>query len=111
LCAAVYDLGELGLELVDLPLNQQQRLIFSFFSKQSPKATQKKPDQKSQAAKDEEDKKKWISRFHYWGFVELQKPQGVFQDLAEFSHLGCPHRSFFERRGKVAVDASLQIPL
>jgi hypothetical protein len=43
--------------------------------------------------------------------VELEKPQSVFKNLAEFANLRCSHRTLFARRREIIIEALFQVPL
>ena len=42
--------------------------------------------------------------------VELEKPQSVFKNLAEFANLRCSHRTLFARRREIIIEAFFQVP-
>jgi len=42
--------------------------------------------------------------------VELEKPQSVFKNLAEFPNLRCSHRTLFARRREIIIEALFQVP-
>lgn len=43
--------------------------------------------------------------------VELEKPQSVFKNLAEFANLRCSHRTLFPGRREIIIEALFQVPL
>ncbi len=42
--------------------------------------------------------------------MNLEKPQGIFEDFAQFSDLRCANRALFPGRAEVVIKAFFQVP-
>ena len=62
--AAVDRLRQLAAELVDLLLDENQRLVFLFFSEESLQAMQQNPSESGKTTKQQQDDQSRIQRFH-----------------------------------------------